>query len=433
MKGLRLPLATAIACLSGGVHAQGYDPFDSLGSLEDADNPFGRDRNISVAERPRPAYATVPIRLGALELTPQIALEAGYDDNLFAIRAPRIGDAFVRVRPRVKLARPSPNLALSLDAEFDATRYVDEASENTNDYLIAASARYTIARATIADLRLRHGRLSEERTSPDSPAGVVEPNRFTISEAFGSVAHTFNRLRVRGSLDLERRDYRDGLTPFALEADQDFRDRTTLTGTAIAEYALSPSLSLFTAGSANRRNYRARIGPVPARDSSGYEVAAGASFELGRLTRGSLRLGYLKQDYRAPVFADIEGVLVRGELAYFMTPLVTLTGKIDRSISETGIVAASGYLVTTASLRADYELLRNLIIGAQAGVERRDFRGIDRKDDRFTAEVSAVYLVSPRVALRGAYNYRDQASEGALAGREFTKNRLIFGIVFKGL
>src|SRR3546814_20794569 len=83
-----------------------------------------------------------------------------------------------------------------------------------------------------------------------------------------------------------------------LPIDQDFRDHSSYTGTAIGEYALSPSVALFVAGSLGKRDYRERSGPVAARDSTGFDLAAGASFELGRKARGSLSLGYLHQDYK---------------------------------------------------------------------------------------------------------------------------------------
>src|SRR3546814_15722587 len=84
-----------------------------------------------------------------------------------------------------------------------------------------------------------------------------------------------------------------------LPIDQDFRDHSSYTGTAIGEYALSPSVALFVAGSLGKRDYRERSGPVAARDSTGFDLAAGASFELGRQARGSPRPGYLHQHYNA--------------------------------------------------------------------------------------------------------------------------------------
>ncbi|MGL3820824.1 outer membrane beta-barrel protein [Sphingopyxis sp. R3-92] len=412
--------------------AQQSDATDGLGSVS-TENSFGRDRNVGVLERRRPDYTPEPIRVGTLELMPRIAIGAGYDDNLYAQPDNRIGDAYLRIRPRLSLVRPSPNLKLSLDGELDLLRHADRASENSTQYALNAGALYRISNSDTLGLTLRRGRYSQERVSPDSPTQADRPIRFTQSGGTATYTHVFNRLRVRGVIDVENRNYADSETPDGTPIDQDFRDHTTYTGTAIGEYALSPSISLFVAGSANKRDYRERTGPVAARDSTGFDLAAGASFELGRKARGSLRLGYLHQDYRPVEYEDVSGFLVRGELAYFLTPLVTITGTIDRGIRETGVNGATGYLATNMTLRADYELLRNLIISAGGELEKRDFNNIDRRDDRWNWRGSASWLVSKRMALRLDLQRRTQSSWGATAGRAFSDNRVSVGVTFSGL
>ena len=420
------------AAITGTAFAQVSDATDSVGQAPPS-SAFGRDRNVSVMEREHPEYDPVPIDLGMLELTPSMAIGTGYDDNLYAVNTPRIGDAYFHIVPRLKLVRPSPNLKLTLNGEADLTRYASRISENQTNYRFDGSAHYVISNETTFDLSLLHGRFAQERTDPDSPALVQRPIRFTISEANGTVTHVFNRLRLRGVLDVENRNYRDGRDALGGVVDEDFRDRTTVTGTGIAEYALSPSISLFGAGSYNIRDYRTRIGPVPARDSQGFEAALGSSFELGAKVRGSLRVGYLEQNYRDAFFADIRGLLVRGDVEYFLTPLVTLTGTIDRRVNETGILGAAGYLSTTATLRADYELLRNLILSASVEKEARAFNNIDRDDDRWTYRASGTYRLSPRIALRADVLRRSQSSTGTVLGREFEKMRVSFGVTLSGL
>ncbi|MBK5265363.1 MAG: outer membrane beta-barrel protein, partial [Alphaproteobacteria bacterium] len=132
-------------------------------------------------------------------------------------------------------------------------------------------------------------------------------------------------------------------------------------------------------------------------------------------------------------FNDVGGLLVRGELAYFITPLVTLTAKVNRDVAETGVIEAAGYVRTTASLRADYELLRNVILRAEAENEHRNFVGINRQDDRFTGDLSATWLVSPRWSMQMGFSHRGQDSSGLLSGRDFSENRMSVSAVFKGL
>jgi hypothetical protein len=318
-------------------------------------------------------------------ITPQLAAEASYDDNIYSTHKSRVDDLILRARPRLAITRPDPNFTASFAGEYEATRYLSKMSENTDSYAFKGDMRATVRRDTIFTLRLLQAREAEARSNPDSEAGIERPNRFDISEAYGEAVHSFNKLRLRGTIDYERRDY------------------------------------------------ATRIGPVPARDSMGYELALGSSFEVGHLMRASLRLGYLDQNYQDPLFADVSGALVRGELAYFVTPLVTLTAKVDRSVVDSGLSGSAGYLRTAYSLKADYELLRNLILGAELGQEHRRYNGIERGDDGFTGRLAASYLISPRWALRADLRHRRQDSSGTAAGRDFGGNQVTIGAVFKGL
>jgi hypothetical protein len=427
-----IPLA-AFGSLAAPAMAQQYDPFDSLGTLQANDNPLDKKSPDSVTERSRPEYSAVPIRLGSLEVMPQVLVNVDLDDNVYAVEDNRTADQIVTVRPRLSIGRPSPGLSWSLAGEYEARRYFKLGSENTNNYAFQGGLSYRVGGGTVVTVKGLQARNSEPRTSPDSLTGIARPNRFDITEGYADVIHNFNRVSIRGTLDYQRRNYFDNSDSLGNVIDQNFRDRSTVTGNLIAQYAISPNLAVFAAGSANERNYRTRIGPIPARDSNGYEIALGSSFNVGHLMQGTMRLGYLQQNYKDPIFKDVQGFLIRGELAYYVTPLVTLTAKVDRRVVETGVIDAAGYTRTTASLQADYELLRNLILHLEAGTEHRNFVGIERTDDRFTGELSATWLLSPRWSMRMDLSHRGQDSAGIFSGRKFSETAASIGIVFKGL
>src|ERR1044072_3209428 len=150
-------LSAAALLMFGGISpaamAQQYDPFDRLGTLQGSDNPFGRGRNVGVAERPRPAYDAGPIKVGSLAILPQLVTKLDLDDNIYALPAPRSNDEILLFRPRLSIGRPSPNLAWSIAGEYEGKRYLRNGSENTNDYAAQGNAHYTIQRDTILDLR----------------------------------------------------------------------------------------------------------------------------------------------------------------------------------------------------------------------------------------------------------------------------------------
>lgn len=427
-----IPLA-AFGTLASPAMAQRYDPFDQLGTLQASDNPIDQERPESVTERSRPEYAAVPIQAGSLQIMPQVLVNLDVNDNVYAVDNSPTGDGIISVRPRITVSRPSQGLSWSIAGEYEGSRYFKLEEENTNDYAFRGGLQYQIGGNTIFIARALQLRGSEQRSSPDSLEGIARPNRFHLTEAYGDLTHTFNRVSVRTTLDYERRNHLDNRDGAGNVIDQDFRDRSTVTGNLILEYAISPNFAVFAAGSANRRDYRARIDPVPARDSKGYELALGSNFNVGHLMHGTLRLGYLRQNYKDALFNDERSFLIRGELAYYLTPLLTLTAKVDRRAAETGVLEAAGYVRTTASLRADYELLRNLILRLEGGNEHRAFVSLDRTDDRFAGEFNATWLLNPRWSVQMGLSHRQQDSTGTTPGREFSENRLSIGVAFKGL
>ncbi|GGB95300.1 hypothetical protein GCM10011494_12200 [Novosphingobium endophyticum] len=423
----------AFGALSAPALAQRYDPFDQLGSLRASDNPLDDERPDSVTGRPRPEYAAVPIQAGSLQIMPQVLVGLEADSNVYAVDDGRTSDAILTFRPRISVSRPSPVFSWSVAGEYAGARYFDLTEENRDDYAFRGGVQYQIGSNTVFIARALQARNSEQRSSPDSVAGIVRPNRFHVTEAYGDLSHTFNRVSIRGTVDFERVNYIDNFNGAGEIIDQDFRDRSTVTGNLILEYTVSPSFALFAAGSANKRDYRTRTDLVPARDSKGYELALGSSFEISRLMHGTIRVGYMRQNYEDPLFNDRRSLLVRGEVAYYLTPLVTLTAKVDRRTAETGVREAAGYVRTNASLRADYELKRNLLLHLEAGNEHRSFVSLDRKDNRFSASFGSTWLLSPRWSVRTDFSHRRQNSSGTLPGREFHDNQVSIGVVFKGL
>ena len=159
------------------------------------------------------------------------------------------------------------------------------------------------------------------------------------------------------------------------------------------------------------------------RDSSGYEIAGGVDFDLSRLARGRLQVGYLHQDWSDPRIKSVSTASIRARLEYYPSQLITLSALASRDLYDSQLADAPAYLDTSAVVRADYELLRNLILSAEAGYEVANFRGIDRKDRRVTLAAGGTYLVSRHVTLRFQYIHLDQQSRGTRASLDYDNDR----------
>lgn len=426
---LRLASILAGAGASSAALAQDADVLNDF-RLEGLE--FRRGDFVTVRERPQPLYDPVPMRLGTIELMPRASANAIYDSNIFAV-GNATGDVILRGIADVAADWSSGGLAVAADGEIDRRQYLDFGSQSTTDYALGSSLRYTPRRDTGLFAGARVGRETEALSDPAAPLNSVEPSQYDFVSGFLGGAHVFNRLRVAGRMSADDRAYSRGIDIFGEPIDQSFRNRTLYTGELAGEYELSPQTSVFAIASFNRRDYRNRQLLEPERDSQGYRIEAGASFMLTPLIRSRIAVGYFSQDFEDPLFDTVSGLAVRARLDYAITQLLTLGLTASRGVEEASTLGTGAYVATRVGMRADYELLRNLILSAGVRYEHDDFEDIDRRYGIWRATLGAGYRISRRLRLDAEYEARDQDSFGTFPGRDFVRHQFTVGITVQGL
>ena len=102
--------------------------------------------------------------------------------------------------------------------------------------------------------------------------------------------------------------------------------------------------------------------------------------------------------------------------------MLTITGRARRDIRETTVGGASGRLVSTFGIDADYELLENLILDARTKFVLDEFEGAtpSRDDKTFSASVGGRYLIGPNFFAGARYGFSRRSSD--LSTNDFTVN-----------
>ncbi len=427
-QALILPLIIA-AMLPSRAYAQ---QSDLLEDFREESLQFKRNDQLGVLDRPQPEYDPVPYRVDGVEIMPSINIDTLYDSNIFAVRDAS-DDLIVRVRPKVTASTQLGSFNITTAAEVDRRQYLSTDSQSTTDYTLGLRGRLDASRDGQIYIGTRNGQATEDRTDPASPLNLQKPVQYRYASAFLGAAQSFNRLRIAGRIGVETRDYKDGRDGLDVPVDQDFRNRTLFTSDMAAEFAISPDTSVFINGSVNRRDYTTQPALSPSRDSKGYEITAGTSFQLSKLIRSEIGVGYFKQNFEDPGFEDVDGFAVRAKAEYFVTPLVTLTARANRGVEESSTLGSGAFVATSFSLTADYELLRNLVISASAGYERDRFQDIDRRYNITSTKMRAEWRLAPRFALHAQYDFREQDASGTFPGREFSRHRFLAGITIAGM
>ncbi len=405
--------------LPGQVCAQSLPPDESLVS-------FSRD--TAVRERVIPGYEPREVRVGSIILSPSIDTTVRYSDNILALDKGRIADASIFMQPGVQARTDWSRRLIAVSARGGIERFVDQSSENAETLDLSAYAvqEFGAGGRIRAIAGYRQGR--ESRESQNAFALTDRPVRFRETTAAIGASYRFARIRISGEAGIAKSDFFDGRLTDGATLDQDYRDGDTIRLRARAEFGHSPSLAYFAQATRDHVDYRQTPASGATRNSTALELLGGVRFELPVAARGEVGIGYVRASYADPGFRDFAGLAVNANMSFFPSRLTTFTVSARRSVNDSGIVTARGYVTTLADLQVDHELLRSLILSANARIERNRYNGIDRRDRRIEFGAGADYRMNRNFTLRARYDRLDLSSAGIDRYKSFARNRLTFGI-----
>lgn len=391
---------------------------------------FSRNRNVSVRQRPRPDYEASGIRAGTFLVYPKVEVSSEFDDNIYAVASDETSDLILHLRPELAVESNWSQHFATLYARGAINRHRDFGTEDRDEFGLGGLSRLDVSRWSSLSLGAELNRSFEARTSPNAPSTSVRPITLDTRTAFAAGAVTSGRVKLTSRVDVRRLDYGDGRDGVGRVIAQDQRDRDVVSLLGRVDLAASPDAAVFVQVTGNRRDYD-RPGTLanPARDSQGAEVLAGAGFELSALVRGELAVGYLRQDFENPVYADAARFGGRAQIEYFLSPLTTVTLGAGRTLEDAATLGAGGYVASSGSITVDHELLRNLILNGRLTVASDRYAGIDRRDGRRAASLGATYLVDRRLGLSAAISSLKISSDGAERDQDFKVNRLALSLV----
>lgn len=412
----------------------GVSGFPALAQSSDAnaeENFYSREKYVAVTERAQEEYDPARMQWGSFLAQPELIAGVTSDSNLFASDDNEQSDIIVYLGAGVEARSTWSQNELGFDISGRQNEYTDFGSESNFDFRSRFFGRLDVVR----DLNLRgevfYDDRTEARTQIANSIANIEPIQFTRTGAAASANYQNDRTRATASVRVEDRNFDDGIDASGAEFDQDFRDRTTTTGTLLASYAVTPNVAVFAQATTSERDYdlsSTTSTSVINRDSTGYNLQGGVDFELTALLRGRIGAGYLENDRDDPGLADVDGVSIDGQLEWFPSQILTLTFDAARRIEDPGLLEAPNAIATRFGVRADYELRRNIILSASGRFGELDFDDIDRTDDFSELSISATYKLNRNIHLDAFIENIERDTNGTsnIVGQPFEKN--VFGV-----
>ena len=368
---------------------------------------------------------------GGFVLYPSLELGLADDDNIYRLSEEETADTVRYFRPRLFGVSRWSRHEFRLDAGLDSSDFAHADSENVTNWFAGFGGRIDISRDAWlrADLTLRE--LHEERGDPESPFTALEPVSRRMSDFSVGAHRSFNRLslgiegRVTGLAYENAIDGVTGRTLVQNDRDRDEREISLRAGLDIA-----PGNEIFLRSTRFSRRYDRPQGPDRfARDSDGSETALGLSLDIGATLGGEVFAGYRRQSYdedeRLP---EVDGISYGGSLTWNATPLTTIRGTARRTVNESALRQASGYLASSLNLGIDHELRRNVLIGGDIGLFNNEYVGIEREDEILTGTIRAIWKLNRQV--EADLGLRVQRRDSTFARDNYDKNYVYLNLRF---
>lgn len=394
---------------------------DFLGS----DIPFDLQRGevVTVLDRPHPELEPVGIRAGSMVLFPALTTGIGYTSNVYGQAKGAVADGFVTEQPQLALISQWARNFLEIYGAGDIKRFFEQTPRNHSGYSIQANGRIDLGTADNIVATVSRQRRFEEQYSGSFPQNAAGPVGVNETVAILRGTFEFNHVRVIANGRIDDLDYSDTSTLNGNVLSQRYRNRTEYHSAVRAEYAFNPDVAAFVEGGYIRSDYHDATPDQPLRSNNAMRFLAGGNFDLGKLIRGTIGVGYEDHEYDLSFYRPIKGLALDAQVQWLPTELTTVNFRATRKVEDSVNADSPGYFASIAQLRVDHELLRYVLLFGEATYERDKFVAISRHDTQFELHGGATYSLGRHFKLIPSAWYIDRTSTGGLIGPSFKEVR----------
>jgi hypothetical protein len=366
--------------------------------------------------------------VGGLSVRGAMRVNGIYDSNVYVQPDSPIADSGVLISPDLRVSTNWSRNALFVGVDADILRYARAELRSEDGWSARTGGVFQLGLYSKITADARISKEYESRLSPGAPADIVSSVGYRQNQGRLFYEYQQGRVRLVGRGDYTTLTYGSTVDAAGVRRDQSSRDREVGRVLGQAEYALSPDTSIFAQVAYIDTKYDALAGINPNRDSKGLRALGGVSFDITDLMRGKIGGGYVSRNYESPLYQDLRNFSLEARVEWFPTPLTTVTLNAEREVQDAVVSNSGGYLRTSADIRVDHELLRNLLLNATATYAHASYSGIEAtsKVQRFTA--GARYLINPRWSLNSSIAFSKRDNSGEFRLPEFSQFYTTVGI-----
>ncbi len=350
-------------------------------------------------------------RVEGFRVMPNVSLTESWNDNIYGTPANEESDTISTASASVKVNSDWARHRLNFDAGASADFYSSNDSEDAVDWWLGTDGRYDLSARSHALGGARVSQNHEDRSSPDSAAGALDPTTYITSRAHLGFAHQFAPFTIRVGGVVENLNFVDGSNGF----DVDWRDRNQFSIGTRFSYLLNPQNEVFFQAATDTRDYDNE--PV-GRNSDGYRLGLGLRTNRGAEFEAEGFLGHMVQDYDNIALKDVNALYYGANLKWKPVSHTRLSAGIDRAVNETTYseagTDASSHLDTSINGRVEHDINSKFSLNLSLGYSNSDYQGVTLELDELSAGAGLRYDFDRRFYLAGGYRYSNRDANNPL-------------------
>lgn len=383
---------------------------------------YAQTEVIPAGERMASSHAPMGVRAGSFLVIPKVELVETYNDNIYATETNEESDFITTVKPEVSVRSNWSRHALNAKAGAEVRKFASNSDEDETNYNVAMDGRVDVMRDTSIGGGVSYSRDHEDRGNPNTIGSPTEPVEYTTKIARLGAYRGLGRANARFDSEVKQLEYDNGQTAAGVTLNNSVRDRTEYTQTLRLGYQIDSRFEAFVKGSIDSRVYDDKS---VARGSHGQTYVAGTTFDISGKTRGEAYAGMTSRNYTGANRNDIDEPVWGGKVTWNATDLTSVIASIDRSIEETTVTGASGFIHTDYRVGVEHSLTRDILLKGNVGYLQAEYEGtnVSRDDETYTAGVGLDYYLGRCFKAGLGYQYTNRESN--IAGGDYGRNAVM--------
>ena len=354
-------LALSYASSARAQYVESYFPTGLAG--------FDQQQGVTVLSRLRPLYEQPGVRLGAYTINAHLDEVVGYDSNVTGV-SHGLSSAFLNTASSVNATSNWSRNRFGLAASVDNYTYFGNPQQNYTNYSASIAGGYTIGRH---DLNIGYTHLRQHERGTDIGAvASTTPLQYDVDDL--RTDYTFEAGRFAFTPNVDLRLFQFGSAVVAGQStNQQYRDRTVLSGGITTRYELSDQRGIVVVLQGSNSHYIRPQAGQPSNNSRSVLLLAGLDYQASGLWRYRVLGGIEVREFSASQFGTRAAPVVEASVIYTPTGLTTVTGSARREIEDPQTEGTAGYTFTTLGVVVDHELRRNILLQGRANFQAAEF------------------------------------------------------------